>query len=67
MWEITDRTYDKLVAKLAEKRFAGVTPELRANILSFYDRMKTPDPHGITPQLEALKAYGTSVPKGIVK
>ncbi len=63
----TDRTYDKLVAKLAEKKFDGVTPELRANILSFYDRMKTPDAHGIGPQLEALKASGTSVPKGLVK
>jgi hypothetical protein len=58
---LTDRTYDRLLIKLAEKKFDGVTPELRANILSFYAHMKTPDPHGIGAQLEALKAIGPSV------
>ena len=52
---LTDITYDKLLAKLADKKFAGATPELRANILSFYASMKTPDAHGIGPQLTALK------------
>ena len=66
-YALTDRTYDKLLARLAEKKFDGVTPELRANILSFYDRMKTPDPHGIGPQLEALKASGTSIDKGLLQ
>jgi hypothetical protein len=55
-YSLTDHTYDKLVAKLAAKKFEGVTPELRANILDFYAKMKTPDPHGIGPQLAALKA-----------
>jgi hypothetical protein len=54
---LTDRTYDKLLAKLAEKKFDGVTPELRENIVTFYDQMKTPDPHGIGIQLTALKAF----------
>jgi hypothetical protein len=63
----TDTTYDKLVAKLAEKKFDGVTPALRANILSFYERMKTPDPHGIGPQLAALKATGSSIDKDLSK
>jgi len=54
---LTDITYDKLLAKLAEKKFAGVTPELRANILGFYASMKTPDIHGIDPHLNALKAF----------
>jgi hypothetical protein len=58
---LTDRTYDRLLIKLAEKKFDGVTSELRANILSFYAHMKTPDPHGIGAQLEALKAFGTSI------
>jgi hypothetical protein len=58
---LTDRTYDHLLVKLAEKKFDGVTPELRANILSFYAHMKTPDPHGVGPQLKALQAFGTSV------
>jgi hypothetical protein len=52
----TDRSYDKLLVRLAEKKFDGATPELRANILDFYTRMKTPDTHGIGPQLEALRA-----------
>ena len=54
---LTDKTYDKLLVKLAEKHFDGVTRELRENILNFYAQMKTPDRHGILPQLEALKAF----------
>jgi len=53
---LTDKTYDALLKKLAEKKFADVTPDLRENILSFYASMKTPDPHGIDEQLAALKA-----------
>jgi hypothetical protein len=56
-YALTDATYDKLLTKLAEKKFAGVTPELRQNILAFYASMKTPDPHGIGPQLDALKSF----------
>ena len=58
---LTDRTYDKLLIRLAEKKFDGVTSELRANILSFYAHMNAPDQHGIGSQLEALKVFGTSV------
>jgi hypothetical protein len=54
---LTDRTYDKLLVKLAEKKFVGVTPELRENIVSFYAQMKMPDQHGIGPQLTALEAF----------
>jgi Zinc dependent phospholipase C len=57
---LTDRTYDKLLVKLAAKQFEGVTPELRENILAFYAAMKTPDPHGIDAQLAALKALSIS-------
>ena len=53
----TDRTYDKLLGKLTEKKFARVTPALREDILKFYAQMKAPDPHGIQPQLTALKAF----------
>jgi len=56
-YALTDATYDKLLAKLASQKFEGVTPELRENILAFYASMKTPDPHGIQPELEALKAF----------
>ncbi len=37
----TDLAYDKLLDKLAEHQFAGVTPDLRANILE-YDRDRKP-------------------------
>jgi hypothetical protein len=53
---LTDKSYDKLLVKLAEKKFEGVTPELREDIISFYEKMKTPDQHGIEAQLAALKS-----------
>jgi len=56
-YEFTDRTYDKLLLKLAAKNVEGVKPELRDNILSFYAGMKNPDTHGIDAQLTALKAF----------
>jgi hypothetical protein len=56
---LTDRTYDKLLAKLAKKKFAGVNSELRANIVAFYARMKTPDTHGSAPLLKQLTAAVT--------
>jgi hypothetical protein len=55
-YSLTDRTYDKLLVKLTGKKFEGLTPELRGNILGFYGRMKTPDPHGVSLQLQALQA-----------
>jgi hypothetical protein len=55
-YQLTDLTYDKLLRKLASKKFDGVTPELRQNILAFYAAMKTPDPHGIDGALAELKA-----------
>jgi hypothetical protein len=58
---LTDRSYDKLLVKLADKKFDSVTPRLRDNILTFYARMKTPDPHGIDSQLAELKAFAPSV------
>jgi len=38
----TDRAYAKLVDKLAEKKFAGVPPQLRSNILDYYTEHKEP-------------------------
>jgi hypothetical protein len=62
-YALTDKTYDKLVVKLAKQKFEGVTPELRADILGFYAKMKTPDPHGVGPEIEALKALKTIAPR----
>ncbi len=38
----TDGAYDKLLGKLADQKFAGVTPELRANMLDYYKDRKPP-------------------------
>ena len=54
-YALTDKTYDKLLRELAKRKFAQLTPELRTNILGFYARMKTPDPHGIQVELQSLK------------
>jgi hypothetical protein len=56
-YALTDRTYDKLLVKLAEKKFDGVTPGIRENILGFYDSMPTPHQHDIGAQLNALRAH----------
>jgi zinc dependent phospholipase C len=39
---LTDRTYAKLLDKLADQDFSGVTPPLRANILAFYRDINAP-------------------------
>jgi hypothetical protein len=60
-YNLTDETYDKLLKKLATKKFDGVTPELRENILGFYAKMKAPDRHGTASALAALKAMQPAV------
>jgi hypothetical protein len=39
---LADKAYAKLLEKLAGDKFAGVTPELRANILTYYHDWKMP-------------------------
>jgi len=41
-YSLTDEAYSKLLNQLAEHQFAQTTPELRANILSFYQDPQTP-------------------------
>jgi hypothetical protein len=53
-YALTDQTYDQLLKKLGEKKFADVSADLRADILKFYGEMKGPDPHGIDGELGAL-------------
>ena len=55
-YALTDKTYDALLRIIAKKKFDGVDSELREDILGFYARMKAPDAHGITAQLNQLKA-----------
>jgi hypothetical protein len=37
-----DQTYDKLLWKLADRKFAGISPELRGNVLDYYKDRKPP-------------------------
>jgi hypothetical protein len=46
-YKLADETYAKLVEKLAENKFEGMTPQLRANIVAYYGHAKTP-PDGIS-------------------
>ena len=68
-----DEAYAKLVGKLADRKFAGVSPELRRNILDFYKDMKPLVAAGATGkeraelaklpgQIEELKAVAESRP-----
>jgi hypothetical protein len=56
-YALTDQTYDRLLKKLAESKFTGVSSALRGNILRFYSAMSGPDAHGIGEKLEELKVY----------
>jgi len=38
----TDETYDHLLGKLADRKFAGISPQLRANLLTYYQGRKGP-------------------------
>ena len=62
-YELTDRTYDKLLVKLVAKHLDTVSPELQTNILNFYGERGTPDPHGVDAQIETLRLYQPSVSK----
>lgn len=37
-----DQAYDQLLGKLADRKFTGVSPELRANVLDYYKDRKAP-------------------------
>jgi hypothetical protein len=37
-----DQAYDKLLGKLADRGFEGISPDLRANVLEYYKNRKTP-------------------------
>ena len=69
----TDEAYAKLVGKLADHQFAGVSPELRRNILDFYkDAKPLTSPKStdkeiaswtkLVSQIDQLKAAGESQP-----
>ena len=41
-YSLTDEAYAKLLAQLSERKFDQTSPELRANILSFYGDLSAP-------------------------
>jgi len=41
-YEPADRAYDKLLAKLADRKFDGVSPALRTDVLNYYGGRKPP-------------------------
>lgn len=58
-YELADKTYAKLLDKLADKQFAPLTPALQANILEFYSRAdRAAIPPKTLDQLEQLKQAG---------
>jgi hypothetical protein len=70
-----DLAYDKLLEKLAGKKFASVSAGLRENMLEYYDRRKPPDrgaSSGLkkawqktTGEIEELRAYQVAAPAEI--
>ncbi len=48
-YELADKTYAKLLGKLAERHFDLVTPALRDNILAFYSSPFAVQPDNTTP------------------
>jgi len=42
-YRLTDETYAKLLDKLTKERFAGMMPDLRRNILAFYQNPSAPN------------------------
>ena len=65
-----DEAYDQLLGKLAERKFAGISPELRGNILDYYHDRKPPASpptkkaaakwEKLTAQVEQLRATGAT-------
>lgn len=69
----TDEAYAKLLDKLADRKFAGMQPDLRQNILAYYkdpkltlparsNRKERSDFTKLLDQLERLKAAPEAVP-----
>ena len=62
-YSLADRTYANLLAQLRKEHYKNVTPELRANILAFYEHSGSAPPikhckvcRNIPQELEEIKA-----------
>jgi hypothetical protein len=65
----TDEAYDELLGKLADRKFADVSPDLRGNLLDYYKDRKAPAPltkkaaekwTKLTGEVEDLRASATA-------
>jgi hypothetical protein len=64
-YSLADSTYAKLLDQLVQKKFEGISPELRSNILAFYSNTAAPDPTKkeearrpeVTNALDQLKSF----------
>ena len=55
-YNLADKTYAKLLDKLAEKKFAPLTPDLQANIVAYYSRAdRSAIPPKTLAQLDEIK------------
>jgi hypothetical protein len=62
-YALADKTYAKLLDKLSEKHFAGLTPALQANILEYYSRAdRSAIPPKTLAQLEQIKQMDLNRP-----
>jgi tetratricopeptide (TPR) repeat protein len=62
-YDLADKTYAKLLDKLADKHFSPLTPALQANILEYYSRAdRAAIPPKTLDQLEQLKQLALNRP-----
>jgi len=59
----TDQAYDKLLGKLADHKFTGISPELRANVLDYYKDRKPP----ISPPTKKARAEWAKLREQVVQ
>ena len=69
-YQLADQTYDKLVGKLSARQFDLLTPELRANIVSYYANVRgdhlpktsLEDWNKVLAEVDALKNVNVDAP-----
>jgi hypothetical protein len=59
----TDQAYDKLLSKLADHKFTGISPELRANLLDYYKDRRPP----ISPPTKKASAEWAKLREQVVQ
>jgi hypothetical protein len=70
-YSLTDDTYTKLLLRLSDRKFDLTSPQLRANVLSFYSDLSAPietkkDPTGWQSVLTSLDQLKVLTPAPVV-